>query len=69
MRIGAAEAKRTDAGNPFCALPRDVRGGNLKRFMPSDVRIWLMEVQMGRNFLMLQRQNQLDEPRNARRRL
>ena len=67
MGIAAAEAERTDTGDPFSVdrLPVGEPGGNHERvFLPGDVRTWLLQMQVRRNLSMLEHQHDLQQARN-----
>ena len=68
MRIRAADAKGADPRNRLMGRPRAQGRRHFQRkFVPLNVRIRRVEVQMGRNLAMLQGQHRLDKPDDARR--
>ncbi len=70
--VGAAEAERADSRDPPSTVGRprrpDRRHHDRHRF-PIDVGRGILEVQVGRDLLVLEGQNGLDEAHHARRRL
>jgi len=66
MRVGAAEAKRANTGNFLAGLPGDATGGDGQRqFIPGDVGVELLQMQMRRNNPVLDHQHGLDQPGDA----
>ena len=71
MRIGATEAKGADASNAALCLPGSGLCWHADERLPfgcveADTRIGLIEVEMGRDGLMLKRKNEFDQSRNTR---
>ncbi len=72
MGISAAEAERTDPGDTWPVGVSQPQGRFVGDFdwqrVPGNARAGLVEIQMGGNFLILQRQHHFDDAAHARRR-
>ncbi len=69
MGVGAAEAEGTDPCDPpaLDGRPGGTLGGNGQgEFLPGNERIGVVQVQVGRDFAVLQRQNDLDQAGDPR---
>ena len=72
MRVGAADAERRDPGAPGRSVGRPI--GELavdeeRAVLEFDVRIQILEVQAGRQLRVLEREDGLDQPGDAGRRV
>src|SRR6185437_9958849 len=70
VRIGAADAKRAHAGAARCAtrFPPTKSVVHFERtFSEVNFRVWTLKMQAGRQLLVLQGEDRLDEPGHAGR--